>query len=80
MLPLSTKKRIPVTVVCVRFSKGEVSLQVNGLFNSNGLPGMGLVKEEGCQGTDMMFPFIFSFLDKATGYSEDDELTKVYEL
>lgn len=50
-------------------------MQLNGPFNIEGVHDM--MEGEYCLSIDMMFPSISAFLDKATKYSEDGDLTKL---
>lgn len=68
------EEEFPVTAFRVDFSKGEQSSQLNGLFKIDGVHGM--LKAKDCHCINMMLPFIRAYLDRATRYIEDEELTK----
>lgn len=69
------ENKFPVTWLLADSSRGEVSSQLNGLFNIDIMNRM--LEGKDCRNTDMVFQFIISCLDKATDYTEDRGLTEV---
>lgn len=78
VLLASSERELPVTLLLVDFSRGEVALKFNGRFTSDGMNGMMQWKD--AQIVDMVSPIICSFINKATGYTEDAVSTKVKTL
>lgn len=72
LLSVSIQKGIPLTGLRVDFSNAELSSQLNGLFNSDGVYGM--VEGRDWQSIEMVFPFICTYMDKAIVCTEDAEL------
>lgn len=57
---------------------GVGSLKLNGLFKSDS--GHGKLEVKGYHSIDIMFSFICEFVDKVTGYENDENLKKVCSL
>lgn len=74
-LLVSIEKQFPVTVFHFGFWRGELPTQMNGLFKSDDVHGN--AGGERFQSNDTEIPFICRLADRATGYMEDLELTKV---
>lgn len=74
LLLASFKNQLPVSGLCVEFSKGEPSLQLNGQFTSNGLHEMQEGKEYRC--ISMVLSSICACMGKATKYIENTALRK----
>lgn len=51
------------------FCKGELSLQLSGMFNNDGVHRV--LKGKDYQIVYMEFPFIYPFVDEATGYTKN---------
>lgn len=68
------EKGFPITGLPVDFLQGEPSLQLNGLFTSDGTHRR--LERKDYQYIDMVFHLICVHAYKATGYTEDAKTTK----
>lgn len=72
------EKEFPVVEMHVDFLKSEPSLQLIRLSRSNGVHDM--PEKNDFNRIDIMFPFICTFIEKATAYFEDAKVTKVNKI
>lgn len=75
---LASTEEIHETGLQVDIWKSELSSQLNGLFNSDGVHNM--LEWKYCHCTNELFPFICAFAEKATGYMEEGEPRKMSRL
>lgn len=65
---------LAITSLCISFSTGEISSQINGLPDSDGV--QEILKENYFHSMDMVPLYICAFLDKTRRYTENGKLMK----
>lgn len=67
-------KKVSTSLLYVEFLIEELSVQLNRMFNSDDV--YRILQGEDGYSIDIIFPYLCSFFDKATGYKQDGKLTK----
>lgn len=70
------QRDLPVSNFWIEVSSSQKSAQLNEFFIPVGIKGM--LEGNGYRAVDMGFPFIASFIARATGYTENALLTTVH--